>query len=375
MNIAFVSSRVLPFRGGVESHVDGLAGALAVRGHNVTILTQHQGRSSTWRTADGVTVRAYQLRFCRDTYPFSLGLLRALAAHGHEYDIVHAHSYHALAALAGAFTHRRPFIFTPHYHGTGHTQAARALHTCYRPLGTQLFRRADTIICVSKAERALLLQDHPSAKPKAVVIPNGLAMPTGAAPRSWERRDNAIVSLGRLERYKRVDFVVRALAGMPDAHLVIVGSGRDEPRLVAEIGRLRLDRQVTMAGNLSDVALADLLASARVVVSTSEHEAFGIALLEARQAGARVVASHLPAHAEIAEMDGSGGIELWDPKTGLAGLRQLIRAALVGCDPGVIPTPPRWPDVAAATEARYQLALAHTASRSAHLGSRLGGGR
>ena len=41
--------------------------------------------------------------------------------------IVHAHSYHSLAALAAGFSYRGPFVFTPHYHGTGHTGFARSL--------------------------------------------------------------------------------------------------------------------------------------------------------------------------------------------------------------------------------------------------------
>ena len=323
----------------------------------MTVLTQDPRGTASWRTDDGVEVRAYKLRIGGDTYPFAPGLLRELFVRGNVYDVIHAHSYHSVSSLAAAISHRKPFVFTPHYHGTGHSRVASALHVCYLPFGKSIFSRADRIICVSHAERTSLLRDHPSAAAKVAVVPNGIASPTDAVPDSWESRGNTIVYVGRLQPYKRLDLVIEAVSGIPQAELTVVGRGRDEGRLSGLIESLHVRDRVTMAGHLSDAALAALLAGARLIVSASEQEAFGIAILEGRQSGARVVASDVPAHAEVSAMDAAGGIELWNQRSGVCGLRLAIGAALAGTDPGPMSGLPRWSEVAAATEEIYLKAI------------------
>jgi glycosyltransferase involved in cell wall biosynthesis len=76
-----------------------------------------------------------------------------------------------------------------------------------------------------------------------------------------------------------------------------------------------------------------------VVASASEHEAFGLTLLEALTAGARVVASDLPAHREVAATWGEGdAVRLVADR---AGIVDAVRDQLAG---GRLPVDrrPRW---------------------------------
>jgi glycosyltransferase involved in cell wall biosynthesis len=359
MRIALVSPRFPPYRGGVEAHVSHLSRELASRGHEVTVFTQHEASAPRAWAARGVEVRSFPIRIGKKAYPLAPGLWSALLRHGGRYDIVHAHSYHGLAALAGGFCHRRPFVFTPHYHGTGHTRLAQAFHCAYRPFGRALLARASQIVCVSNAERQRLIDDYPTVAQKTLVVPNGVALSESAVPRAWESRTNTVVYIGRLEPYKRVDVILSALHVLAaDVRLVIVGTGSDKARLSAEVERLHLAGRVTFCGGLSDDALAAILADARVLVTASKHEAFGLVILEARQAGARVVASALDAHREVADLDHAGGVHLWSPDTGAGGLARTIHGALTNVDPGSLGSVlPRWPDVAAATEEVYRIAF------------------
>jgi glycosyltransferase involved in cell wall biosynthesis len=297
-----------------------------------------------------------------------------LARHLRSFDVVHAHNYHDLAALAAGFTHRQPFIFTPHYHGIGHTDFARRLHLVYRPLGQALFSRADQVICVSNAERLLVMDDYPAVASKTVVVSNGVTKRT-TVPRSWADRDNLVVYAGRLEPYKRLDVVIAAMAELPaDVRLLIIGTGSDKARLASSVIRLKLTDRITLAGALPDDAVASALAEARVVVTASQHEAFGLIILEARQAGARVVASALAAHREVAQLDPANGVSIWAPDTAVSGLAHAIRNALISHDPGAMSTAPRWSDVAAATEQVYQCALATPSMKSLSIAAQLGVG-
>jgi glycosyltransferase involved in cell wall biosynthesis len=279
---------------------------------------------------------------------------------GKEFDVVHAHNYQGIAALVGGFSHRQPFVFTPHYHGSGHTYLARRLHTVYRPFGKGLFQRADQIICVSDAERRTLIRKHPLTEPRISVIPNGITeMSVSVKPQDWGSR-RVIAHVGRLEPYKRLDLVIEAMSFLPeDVHLIVVGSGRDESRLLALASRLKLGDHVEFVGALTDEGVAEVLARARVLVTASQHEAFGMIVLEARQAGARVVASALEAHREVAQLDFARAVDLWQPETGSNGLATIIRHALNGADPGVLTSVPRWADVAVNTVEIYQRAIAH----------------
>jgi len=65
------------------------------------------------------------------------------------FDIVHAHSYHAFPALyAAQAKSKNKFIFTPHFHGRGHSLLRSLLHIPYKIFGKTIFPKADKIICV-----------------------------------------------------------------------------------------------------------------------------------------------------------------------------------------------------------------------------------
>lgn len=359
MKIALVSHRILPHRGGIETHVHHLSRELVALGHRVTLFAQHLEPTRSWWNSDGVEICACRIRLGDEAYPFAPELWFQLLRRSKEFDVVHAHNYQGIAALAGGFSNRKPFVFTPHYHGTGHTYAARRLHTFYRPFGHALFQHASQIICVSDAERLTLIRKHPLTESKISVISNGVSeSPLSTEPKGWDDR-LTIACVGRLEPYKRLDLVIKAVSLLPvDVRLTVVGTGRDESRLTAMVSQLQLENRVKFVGGLTDEGVAEVLAHARVVVTASEHEAFGMILLEARQAGARVVASALAAHREVAELDSAAAVNLWQPETGINGLAEAIRTALHGEDPGALRSVPRWTDVAIATEKIYWRALA-----------------
>ncbi|WP_244940653.1 glycosyltransferase family 4 protein [Actinoplanes teichomyceticus] len=237
MRIGVVSNAYHPDIGGVETHVRRLCAGLAATGDEVEVLTQRLDRST--RTVDGVLVRAFPLTVAARDYRVSLPLWRWLRDSAQEYDVLHAHSYHALASLGATLgRHRTPLVFTPHYHGTGHTRMRAILHPIYRPLGRRIMNRAGRVVCVTGAERDLVLRDFPEVAGRVVVIPNG----TDPRPLVPGRPGGVrgILCSGRLEHYKRVDRVIRAMAALGPAYrLDVVGDGPARPvlrHLAARLG-------------------------------------------------------------------------------------------------------------------------------------------
>ncbi|MFD0520848.1 glycosyltransferase [Paractinoplanes durhamensis] len=164
-----------------------------------------------------------------------------------------------------------------------------------------------------------------------------------------------ILCVGRLERYKRVDRVIRAMRHLGDDHrLDVVGSGpaRDELEQLAR--RLGLVDRVRFHGRLAEDAFAGRMAAAAAAVSASAHEAFGMAVADALAAGLPTVASFIPAHRELAVMAGSG-VPLWlvnpDDEAALADALRTA-ASTARADLGRHPLP-TWSDVVLETREVY----------------------
>jgi glycosyltransferase involved in cell wall biosynthesis len=353
VKVGVVVNAYHPDVGGVETHVRRLTAGLVAAGDEVEVLTQHA--IAAQERLDGVLVRRFPLTVPAADYRFSLGLWQWLRANAGRYDLLHAHSYHALAALPAALTNRTPLVFTPHYHGTGHSRLRAALHPIYRPVGRRIVARSSRIICVTRAERDLVVRHFPSAGERIVVIPNGTDPAPGATPTPSPITGRRILCVGRLERYKRVDRILRALTYLDDDHtLDVVGTGPARPELEHLARRLGLTDRVTFHGRLSDHAFAAAIAGASAAVSASAHEAFGMAVADAIAAGIPTVASFIPAHRELAVLAGSG-VKLWlvnpDDEAALAG---ALRRAAVTDRAEIAESPlPSWADVVASTRQVY----------------------
>ena len=355
MRIAQIVASYYPRIGGVELHVRHIAEGCAEAGDEVTVLTHQVDGHPMDEWIKTVRVRRFPLTVHSRNYPLSIDLFRYMRSHLADFDLIHVHSYHTLVGHA-AHGCRLPLVFTPHYHGTGHTPFRALLHRLYRPVGAQQFKVADAVICMSAAERDLVIDDFPGVAGKAVTIPSG------TEPKVLEQGEHEgtlneplILTVGRLERYKNVDLIIDAFRALPSsAILVVVGDGPDRSRLERRAEAGGPGWPVLFTGKISDSRLAQLFAQANVVTSASDHEAFGSALAEGLASRARVVASSIPAHLDLAALAGADApVDLVDPRD-TKQFTSLLAAALHA---GRVPTSdlklPSWPDVVADTRELY----------------------
>jgi len=126
-------------------------------------------------------------------------------------------------------------------------------------------------------------------------------------------RHTKLLFVGRISPNKRQDELIRMLAYYrrcidPEALLILVGSQRDQPqyyaRLRALCETLGLGGAVRFTGPVSLAQLVGYYRAASVFVSLSEHEGFGVPLLEAMYLGTPVVALDAAAVGET--VDGAG---------------------------------------------------------------------
>ncbi|MFZ4857326.1 MAG: glycosyltransferase family 4 protein [Desulfuromonadaceae bacterium] len=112
-------------------------------------------------------------------------------------------------------------------------------------------------------------------------------------PGSSELR-KGIVTVARLTRFKRIDFLLRVFALLsikyPDLVFNIVGRGEDESALKNLARDLGVGARVLFHGSIDNQSLATLYQSSMLFLHGSVEEPFGMALVEAIACGTPVVA-------------------------------------------------------------------------------------
>jgi glycosyltransferase involved in cell wall biosynthesis len=90
-----------------------------------------------------------------------------------------------------------------------------------------------------------------------------------------------VLSVGRLDRAKRVDLLLEAAAADGDLRVVVAGEGPDRGRLEELAGTHQLDGRVVFTGRLDDDALADQYARCLAVFYAPIDEDMGFVPFEA----------------------------------------------------------------------------------------------
>ncbi len=228
---------------------------------------------------------------------------------GSQYPLIHTNGW--LAAWVGLQLKQRrslQVVHTPHTQGTESGEGAAIAQRLH--IEREILRVADQVVATSPREADQLQRLEPSARIE--VVPCGTDTVNFRPLVRSEARQllglaetaPVLVYVGRIERSKRIDTLVRAfhawLTAHPDpsARLMLVGS-RDVDReavietarieaLVAELG---LTARVRWTGYVEPTWLPLYYSAADVCVIPSEDERFGLPALEAIACGTPVVAS------------------------------------------------------------------------------------
>lgn len=305
MRVALVGPSFPPQFGGVEEVMSNLATCLAGLGCPVEVLVQRRRQDApvpaVQELPSGVVVRWFESRTRSYRFPVAPSLARFLSRHARRYDVIHGHGFHGVPASMAALLTDRPFVYSPHYHGEGHTPVARLAHVPYRPIARRAFGRASAVIAVSQVEAERLQAAFGLPTGRLHVVPNGIRSEEILAATPMPSDGTVVLTAARLEHYKQVDVLVRSVAHLdPAFRLVVLGDGPARPHLERLVDGLGLTPRVTFTGRVTNQDLRRWQRRADVVATLSRHEAYGMLLLEGLVAGAPVVASDIPAHREVA---------------------------------------------------------------------------
>lgn len=111
-------------------------------------------------------------------------------------------------------------------------------------------------------------------------------------------------SVARLNTIKRLDLSIRTLQHLPDVELALLGQGPAEADLRSLAEQLGVADRVHFLGEVSPLEVGRFLAALDVFVFPTQTETFGLAAVEAAQAGVPVIATDLPVMREVLQVDG-----------------------------------------------------------------------
>lgn len=309
LNILLVNwqDRENPEAGGAEIQLHELFGRIAARGHDVTLLCSGWDGCAPRTEIDGIRVHRTGTRY---TFPFVARRYyhRVLRACGHDVVVEDINKVPLWTPRWGA---RRVVALVPHlFGGTAFRELpaplAAAVWAAERPL-PRVYRGVP-VEAVSEST-AHDLADRGLDPRDIRVIYNGVDSNFFTPSPATRSPTPLFAYLGRLKRYKNVDAVIRAFAGLshPDAALEIAGTGDHEPQLRRLVASLDLGERVTFLGFVSEQDKLALLRRAWALALASPKEGWGITNLEAAACCTPVIAFDAPGIRESVR-DGETGM-------------------------------------------------------------------
>ncbi len=314
--------------GGIATHVEGLATAMARAGHEVVVLTLDHPDAPADSVVDGVRV----LR-ADTSLPWlpEHNLVARMSSANHQIvqlvaclgdwrpDVVHAHDWLvAWAADTVKTLFDVPLVATVH-------ATERGRHGGHVPMGVPaeinsvewwLTYQAREVIACSRFMLREVIDGFDLPPDKVHLVPNGVEIDRWRAARHLSgTRSPVVVAWGRIQYEKGFQVLASAIGQLrqrvPGIRCVIAGRGSYLPELQTHIDMEGVGDLVHLPGYVSDHDLRSLLADAACVVIPSLYEPFGIVALEGMAAGAPTVVARTGGLAEI--IDGTGAGLMFEP--------------------------------------------------------------
>ncbi|KJC49479.1 hypothetical protein UP09_07205 [Bradyrhizobium sp. LTSP885] len=222
-----------------------------------------------------------------------IGLAPQLRKISEDFDLLHVHDPQLAAITASVmlFGRAKPAVLSTHggYYHTSQLGLAKAIHE--KILMRPALKRYGKVLASSAADYAWFK----NYSTRVSLCSNGVNIERFQLPSKTLLNANRWIYWGRLSRNKRLDRVIACVAQARKAgaavDLCICGPDFDglQQELKRQIVDAGLTKCVELKPFLSIEALRDELASRAVFITASEHEGFGLSIVEAMAAGCLII--------------------------------------------------------------------------------------
>jgi glycosyltransferase involved in cell wall biosynthesis len=349
LRVLQVISSVSPLRGGPSVTVRNIAEALQRRGVQVDVATTDDDGEEhrlevpldTFCPFHGQRVRYFPRQVRR--YCASYPLLRWLRQSVHEYDVLHAHGLFSFAPVAAAWQARAarvPYIMRPAgvLDSWGmQNKSARIKRLSILLLEEALLNQAAAVHFMSDLERRRAA--HLDIHMRSVVLPLGFDLARAQAGAAAQPAEDlvalgkpVILFLARIHAVKRVDVLLKAFARLPQPGSVVLAIAGDGEaplleRLKALAHELGISESVRWLGFAGGERKRRLFAAATLFVLPSASENFGVAIVEAMDAGLPVAVTEGAGLAEFVQSSAAGIVSDDSVESLAAALARLLSDA------------------------------------------------
>ncbi|MCA9925802.1 MAG: glycosyltransferase [Anaerolineales bacterium] len=317
MRIGMVTACYKPVINGVTRMISLYKQVLESMGHEVYVFTL--GEPDPAGDEPGV-IRSAAVPLGESGYYVSTGYSSEARALMQEMDIIHCHHLFMSVEMAHRYA-RCPIVYTNHtrydlYTGTYSPLAQPAADALMRRIWPEFTDFADVVITPSESVKQVMLEF--GVRRPLMVIENGVDLrPFYTPPQPLTKSNMDIpeesilfVYVGRLSTEKNLHHLLKQFAIaqdiVPHLHLMLIGGGPDEEKLLQLVRELKIMAQVHFIGPVEYEQVPNYLAMADMFVTASESEVHPLTVIEAMAAGLPVVAPASPGIVETVTSGATG---------------------------------------------------------------------
>ena len=339
MNILVLNYEFPPLGGGAAPVSRDIAYQYSKMGHKIVVLTMGYKNLPAYEVVEGTEI--YRLKCWRskksscmpwEQYTYLLAVQKFMRQHmkTHQYDACHTHFVIPTGAAARWVKSKYsiPYIITAHGSDVeGHNPKImmKVMHRVLRGSWRRIVDDAKWIVSPSLYLKKLMEKNYPCDKYK--YIPNGIEWDRFHSLYEKHNKKKRILVMGRLQRFKNVQTIIRALSRVElgEWQVDILGDGpyRDELAKLAE--ELQLTDKITFHGwidNGTDEQML-LIEQASLYISASRIENCPMSVIETIAAGCYPLLSDIPAHRQLVDRD-----EFFFEANDADKLSELIKSAI-----------------------------------------------
>jgi glycogen synthase len=231
------------------------------------------------------------------------------------FDVIHAHDWMTYpAGIAAKKASGKPLVV--HVHATEFDRSGENIDTRVHAIELQGMQNADRVVTVSEWTKKIAVTKYHIDEEKVKVVHNGII--TKRKPKiefnSPLKNSPIVTFLGRITHQKGPIYFVEAakkvLKEVPDARFIVAGAGDLLPVMIQRVAEAGISTRFHFTGFLKGNDIEKIWSISNLYVMPSVSEPFGIAPLEAIQAGVPVIISRQSGVAEV--MPHAMTVDFWN---------------------------------------------------------------
>lgn len=218
---------------------------------------------------------------------------------------------------------QNPKVCTLHgLNSTGiHLKKGKIIGKIYDLIEKFSLKRVDKVVAVDETTKKYYLKKYPFLEKKTEVIPLGIDInkfkpldkKVMRQKHGFKKDDYIAMYVGRLEKEKNLDVLIRSFKFVNDSKLIIVGDGRERKRLERLTNEFNLSN-VEFRGKIKHELIPEIMNCADVFVLTSLYESGPLVVQEALACGIPVISVNVGRVQEFIKNESIGRIVARDEK-------------------------------------------------------------